>query len=73
MEFFIKKFNLELITTAIMFVLLYEKNMISLEYANKLWKELIKKNRRLPTQTFTEYYKKLFKKDYIDFNCKKIL
>lgn len=69
--YYVKKFNLGLITTAIMFTLLYEKKIITIHDADKLWKKLIKYNRRLPAASFSEYYEKLFKKDYKEFNCEK--
>ena len=50
---------------------LFEKKLINEKEVEKYWREMILKNRKLPTQTFNQYYEKLFKKDFKAFNCDK--
>lgn len=67
----IKEYNLGLITTPIILTKLFEKELISKKEANDIWNEMKKRNRKLPSKSFNEYYSKQFKKDYEEFNCEK--
>lgn len=70
-KFYIDKFSIPLLTSSIILTKLFEKKLINEKEVEKYWREMILKNRKLPTPTFNQYYEKLFKKDFREFNCDK--
>lgn len=57
-------------TSAIILTALYELDLYSKNEIENVWKDMLQKQTSLPEKTFEEYYKKVFKKDYVEFNLK---
>lgn len=66
----VKDFNLNLITTAFILAIAYEKGIKTRAELDGIWKQMIKKGRKrsLPTNihSFTQYYNELYFKDTLD-------
>lgn len=56
--FYINLYNLKYISTSEIIYKAYKDEIISLNKAKSLWKEMIKKRRKLPFKTFKTYLKK---------------
>lgn len=54
-KFYIKTFNLKYLMTQDIIDLCVERNFLSLDEANLLWLEMIRKKRKLPTSSYYEY------------------
>ncbi len=52
---YIERYNLKHLDTGMILKEALEKKIITEEQGNDIWKKMINKNRRLPTETFTEY------------------
>lgn len=55
--YFVKKYNLEHVTTSKIIVTCYEKGYLTFDEANKIWEELLK-NPKHPQMSFKEFYNK---------------
>ncbi|MCL2115635.1 MAG: hypothetical protein FWH29_05375 [Methanobrevibacter sp.] len=64
---FTDKYNLPLLTTAIILAKAVESHLINESKANKLWKKMLEKNRNLPDDSFSNYYQNKYKTDCDDF------
>ena len=67
-EEYIESLDIELITSSMILTEAFERNIVSENTANLLWKEMIKNGIKLPRYSFTKYYNELYKDD-----CKKFL
>lgn len=56
---YVKKYDLEHVTTGDILVTALNKGYIDEPTGNKIWNNMIRKQRLLPTDTFSEYLKKL--------------
>jgi predicted nucleic acid-binding protein len=61
------EFNLSLLTTAIILGKSVEKNIITQDKAEMLWKKMLNRNRHLPDSSFHDYYSKRYKNDCKNF------
>ncbi len=59
---YVDKFNLKYVTTGDILIKALDMKMITEEQGNNLWEKMLKKRRKLPTLTFSEYLKE---KDYL--------
>lgn len=55
--YFVKKYNLEHVTTSKIIVICYEKGYLTFDEADKIWKELLK-NPKYPQMSFKDFYDK---------------
>lgn len=55
--YFVKKYNLDHVTTSKIIVTCYEKGCLTFDEANKIWKELLK-NPKHPQMSFKDFYDK---------------
>ncbi len=56
---YIKKFNLNYVTTGDILVAALEKGYIDESQGNQIWKDMLAKKRRLPCPLFSDYLKRL--------------
>lgn len=54
---YVKKYELEHITTSDILVSALDKGCINEKTGNQIWKDMIERRRKLPTKTFTDYLK----------------
>ena len=59
---YVEEFNLESITTPDILLIALNKRLINEKEGNYIWKEMLKKRRKLPTSSFTKYMQTLAKK-----------
>ena len=55
--YFVKKYNLEHVTTSKIIVTCYEKGYLTFDEADEIWKELLK-NQKHPQMSFKDFYDK---------------
>lgn len=56
--FYIKEYSLPYLTTGEIMVQLVEASLVTINEAETMWSEMLKKRRKLPTKTFVEYQNK---------------
>jgi len=64
---FTDKYNLPLLTTAIILGKAFEMNIINETQGNILWEKMLKRNRNLPDNSFSSYYQNRYETDCNDF------
>ena len=62
-EEYIESLDIELITSSMILAKAFEKDIVSEDTANNLWKGMEKKGIALPKDSFTEYYGELYGSD----------
>lgn len=62
-EEYIESLDIELITSSMILSKAFEKDVVSENTANGLWKGMIREGIDLPKDSFTEYYDELYKSD----------
>lgn len=55
---YVRKFNLDHITTGDIIVMAYDRGLLSEDEGNILWHKMLKRKRYLPTEDFSTYLKK---------------
>ncbi len=67
-EEYIESLDIELITSSMILSIAVEKEIISLDNANGLWKGMLDKGIELPKDSFSDYFDELYERD-----CKRFL
>lgn len=62
-EEYIESLDIELITSSMILTKAVEKNIVTEDTANGLWKGMVKEGIGLPKDSFTEYYEELYEID----------
>lgn len=62
-EEYIGSLEIELITSSMILSKAVEKDIISEDGANALWKEMVNEGIELPKDAFTQYYNELYESD----------
>ena len=65
---YIESLDIELITSSMILSIAVEKEIISLDSANELWKGMLDKGIELPKDSFSDYFDELYERD-----CKRFL
>ncbi len=60
---YVKKFNLTLLTSSMIIAISFENQIITEKEANSIWNDMLNKKRKLPANSFLEYYKYIFPND----------
>lgn len=60
---YVEKFNLTLFTSSIILALSFEEEIITMNEANNIWNQMLKNNRELPSNSFSNYYNIIFPND----------
>lgn len=63
MEEYIESLDIELITSSMILSKAVERDIISKESADDLWKEMINKGIKLPKESFSDYFDELYETD----------
>ncbi|KZX14899.1 hypothetical protein [Methanobrevibacter filiformis] len=62
-----EKYELPLLTTALILAKSVQKGLIDESRANSMWKKMLERNRNLPDNSFSDYYSNRYKKDCEEF------
>ena len=62
-EEYIESLDIELITSSMILSKAFEKDIVTDDTANDLWKGMLKEGIELPKDSFTEYYDELYESD----------
>lgn len=66
-KFYVDKYELPLLTSSFIIAWAMDNRIISKEKSVDMWKRMILENRKLPKESFLEYYDYMYKSDYDDF------